>query len=170
MRKPTKTRGNRVTSRLSRRLAPPLATFFGLGYAPVAPGTAGSAGALAIAVLLVEYRGWSQAEFGVLAALSLAPGIWAAHAAAAAWGDKDPSKVVVDEVIGQWITIAGATTYNWKSWLAALLLFRFFDIVKPPPARQAERLPGGLGIVADDVVAGLFGALVLFAAGWFNLY
>jgi len=76
----------------------------------------------------------------------------------------------VDEAIGQWVTLAGATAFNWKSWLAAFLLFRFFDIVKPPPVRQLEALPGGLGIVADDVAAGLLGALVLFAAGCFNLY
>jgi len=59
---------------------------------------------------------------------------------------------------------------NWKSWLAAFVLFRLFDIVKPPPARQFEKLPGGLGIVADDVMAGIYGALVLLIAGWFNLY
>ncbi len=78
--------------------------------------------------------------------------------------------MVVDEVVGQWMTLAGATALNWKSWLLALALFRLFDIWKPPPVRQLERLPGGLGIVADDAMAGVYGALVLFAAGWFNLY
>jgi phosphatidylglycerophosphatase A len=76
----------------------------------------------------------------------------------------------VDEVVGQWMTLTGATVLNWKSWLLALALFRLFDIWKPPPVRQLERLPGGLGIVADDAMAGVYGALVLFAAGWFNLY
>ena len=75
-----------------------------------------------------------------------------------------------DEVIGQWISLAGARRFNWESCLAAFLLFRLFDIWKPPPVRQLERLPGGLGIVADDAMAGVYGALVLFAAGWFNLY
>ena len=65
-------------------------------------------------------------------------------------------------MIGQWITLAGASTLNWKSWLAAFVLFRLLDIWKPPPARQFERLPGGLGIVADDVMAGLYGALAIF--------
>ena len=123
-----------------------------------------------LAVFLRHHHQWGQAEFALLATASLAPGIWAAHTVAAASGGKDPSKVVVDEAIGQWITLAGATVYNWKSWLAAFLLFRLFDILKPPPVRQAERLPGGLGIVADDVLAGVMAALVLFAAGCFNLY
>jgi len=85
-------------------------------------------------------------------------------------GRKDPGLVVIDEVVGQWITLAGAATLNWKSWLAAFLLFRAFDIFKPPPVRQLEALPGGTGIVMDDCMAGVYGALVLFAAGWFNLY
>jgi len=78
--------------------------------------------------------------------------------------------VVVDEVVGQWITLAGAFTLNWKSWLAAFVLFRLFDVWKPFPVRRLERLPGGVGIVADDAMAGVYSALVLFAAGWFNLY
>ena len=64
----------------------------------------------------------------------------------------------------------GARTLNWKSYLAAFALFRLFDIWKPPPVRQLEALPGGLGINVDDVMAGVYAALVLFAAGWFNLY
>ena len=83
---------------------------------------------------------------------------------------KDPQIVVVDEVVGQWITFAGATALNWKSWCAAFVLFRVFDIWKPPPVRQLERMHGGAGIVLDDVMAGVYAALVLFAAGWFNLY
>ena len=82
---------------------------------------------------------------------------------------KDPGMVVIDEVIGQWLTLAGVTTFNWKTWLAAFLLFRAFDIWKPPPVRQLEGLPGGLGINADDAMAGVYAALVLSAAGWFNL-
>ena len=78
--------------------------------------------------------------------------------------------MVVDEVVGQWLTLAGARTLNWKSYLAAFLLFRLFDIWKPPPVRQLESLPGGVGIVADDLMAGLYAALVLFVAGCFNLY
>jgi phosphatidylglycerophosphatase A len=78
--------------------------------------------------------------------------------------------VVVDEVLGQWITLAGALTLNWKSWVAAFVLFRLFDIWKPPPVRRLESLPGGMGIVADDLMAGVYGSLVLIVAGWCNLY
>src|SRR5262249_42646177 len=99
-----------------------------------------------------------------------APARWAADVTARETGLKDPQIVVVDEVIGQWITLGGAMRLNWKSWLAAFVLFRLFDIWKPPPVRQLERLEGGSGIIADDAMAGAYGALVLFAAGWFNLY
>jgi phosphatidylglycerophosphatase A len=122
------------------------------------------------AVLLVRYAGWRPVYFAALALVLMAPGIWAAGRTARACGKKDPSLVVIDEVLGQWITLAGATALNWTSWLAAFALFRLLDIYKPPPVRQLEALPGGVGIVADDVMAGVYGALVLFAAGCFNLY
>jgi phosphatidylglycerophosphatase A len=151
-------------------LAITLATWFGCGYSPVAPGTAGSVGALLPAVLLAEYAGWRPLHFGALALAALAPAIWAADRTARHYGKKDPGLVVIDEVLGQWVAISGATALNWKSWLAAFLLFRIMDICKPAPVRRLEALPGGTGIVADDVMAGLYGALVLFAAGCFNFY
>ena len=147
-----------------------LATWFGCGYSPVAPGTAGSAAALAIAWGLHEWLAWPPWAFAVLAAAGAAPAIWAADVAARKWGRADPQKVVIDEVVGQWITIAGATTLNWKSWLAAFLLFRTFDIVKPFPVRRLEQLHGGTGIVVDDLGAGLYAALVLYTLGCFQLY
>lgn len=152
------------------RLALVIATWFGCGYAPKGPGTAGSLAALVIAWLLHTYAGVSSIGLGCLALLLAVPGIWAADVVARSSRTKDPQIVVVDEVVGQWIILAGATVLNWKSWLLALALFRLFDIWKPPPVRQLERLHGGLGIVADDAMAGVYGALVLFAAGWFNLY
>ncbi|MEO8053317.1 MAG: phosphatidylglycerophosphatase A [Acidobacteriota bacterium] len=152
------------------RLAFIIATWFGCGYAPKGPGTAGSLAALAIAWLLHTYAGLSSIGLSWIALLLAIPGIWAADVVASASGRKDPQIVVVDEVVGQLMTLAGATTLNWKSWLLALALFRLFDIWKPPPVRQLEHLPGGLGIVADDAMAGVYAALVLFAAGWFNLY
>lgn len=151
-------------------LASSIATWFGCGYSPFAPGTAGSLGALLPAILLARYAGWRPLYFAALALVAMAPGIWAAGRTARACGKKDPSQVVIDEVLGQWITVAGATALNWKSWLAAFVLFRLLDIWKPAPVRQLESLPGGYGIVADDVMAGIYGALVLFAAGCFNLY
>ena len=135
-----------------------------------APGTAGSAAALAIGFALHEYAGFEWGSLLALAAVSSIPAVWAAGVTARATGNEDPQVVVVDEVVGQWIALAGAHPFNWKSCLAAFLLFRLFDIWKPPPVRQLEALPGGLGIVADDVMAGCYAALVLFLAGCFNLY
>ena len=143
-----------------------IATWFGCGLSPVAPGTAGSLAALAIAYLLP----WRPIYFAALAIALLPVAIWSADATARIANRKDPQIVVIDEVLGQWITLAGAAVLNWKSWLAAFLLFRLFDIWKPPPVRRLETFAGGIGIVADDMMAGLYGALVLFLAGCFNLY
>ena len=123
-----------------------------------------------IAWVLHTYAGVSAIGMAWLSVALSLPGIWAADVVAREIGKKDPQIVVVDEVVGQWMTLAGATALNWKSWLLAFALFRLFDIWKPPPVRQLEHLPGGAGIVADDAMAGVYGALVLFAAGWFNLY
>jgi phosphatidylglycerophosphatase A len=146
-----------------------IATWFGWGYAPGARGTFGAAGALLPAILLAHF-GWRPLHFLALAVAALPAAVWAAHRMEQRLGKKDPPQVVVDEVVGQWIAVAGATALNWKSWLAAFILFRVMDIWKPAPVRQLERLPGGYGIVADDVMAGIYAALVLLAAGWFNLY
>jgi phosphatidylglycerophosphatase A len=151
-------------------LARLIATWFYCGYAPKAPGTAGSLAAIVMAWPLHVYAGVPAPAFAAFAIAVAIPGIWAASVAARDLGNEDPQIVVVDEVVGQWMTLAGATTLNWKSWLLAFALFRLFDIWKPAPVRQLERLHGGLGIVADDAMAGVYGALVLFAAGWFNLY
>lgn len=147
-----------------------IATWFGCGYSPVAPGTAGSVAALAIAVVIEARWHIHPLSWLVAALLLMGPAIWASGVVARRSGRKDPQLVVVDEVVGQWITISGATRLNWKSWLAALLLFRILDVWKPFPARQLEALPSGTGIVADDVMAGVYGGLVLFIAGCFNLY
>jgi len=146
-----------------------LATWFGCGLSPAAPGTAGSLAALAIAIPLHYVYGSGRLTFLLLAAILLFPGIWAADVVAKREGVQDPGLVVVDEVIGQWITLAAAPVFNWKTWLLAFALFRIFDIWKPPPARQFERLPGGWGIVADDVMAGLYGALGIFILGRLRL-
>ena len=147
-----------------------LGTFFYLGYVPKGPGTAGSLGALAVAWALHAYLGVSGVFLALFGVLLIAPAIWAAGRMAKDTGSKDPQIVVIDEVVGQWITLAGASALDWKTWLGAFLLFRAFDIWKPPPVRQLERLPGGAGIVLDDAMAGIYAALVLFTAGWFNRY
>jgi phosphatidylglycerophosphatase A len=151
-------------------LANAISTWFGFGYAPKAPGTAGSAAAIGIALLIHRYAAWRPAWYAVLALALTAPAMWAAGETARLAKQKDPHFVVVDEVAGQWLALAGARVLNWKAWLAAFVLFRLFDIWKPWPVRQLESLPGGIGIVADDLMAGLDAALVLFLAGWFNLY
>ena len=148
-----------------RKLAYAIGTFFGCGYSPVGPGTAGSIAAVLIAIA-VHDRG----ILILLSVLLLAPAIWSAGKVAQYESRKDPQIVVIDEVLGQWITLAGASTLNWKSFLAALLFFRLFDIWKPPPVRQLEALPGGFGIVADDVMAGLYGALAIFVLDRLHLF
>jgi len=148
-----------------RSLAYTVATFFGCGYSPFGPGTVGSLAAILIAIAI-----HNRATLLILSAILLAPAIWAAGTVAVYESRKDPQIVVVDEVLGQWITLAGASTLNWKSFLAALLFFRIFDIWKPPPVRQLEALPGGIGIVADDVMAGVYGALAIFVLDRFRFF
>lgn len=146
-----------------------IATWFCCGYFPKGPGTAGSLGALLAAWPIAALTGWNPLVFAAVSAIALLPAIWAADRTARDTGLKDPQTVVVDEVIGQWIALAGAATlHHWGWWLAAFLLFRAFDILKPPPVRALEKIPGGAGIVLDDVGAGIYAALVLLAAGWFN--
>jgi phosphatidylglycerophosphatase A len=106
----------------------------------------------------------------VLAIVSSAPAIWAAGETARQAGMKDPQFVVVDEVVGQWLALAGARALELEGLAGRLSAVPLFDIWKPFPVRQLESLPGGVGIVADDLMAGVYAALVLFLAGWFNLY
>jgi phosphatidylglycerophosphatase A len=146
-----------------------IGTWFGCGFAPVAPGTAGSLAAVLIAIAL-HYYGFGRGTLLALTAILLAPGIWAAGVVEKQTQHPDPQIVVVDEVLGQWITLAGAATFNWKTWLAAFAAFRLLDVWKPAPVRQLERLPGGWGIVADDVMAGLYGALAIFVLDRFHLF
>ncbi len=141
-----------------------LASWGGCGYFPWAPGTAGSLGAVAAAWLLVVVAGWPTLALAAAAVALLAPAVWAAGRASRHFQNEDPQQVVIDEVLGQWIALAAAPERGWAYWLAAFLLFRAFDIWKPFPARAAERLPGGWGIVADDLVAGLYAAIVVAVA------
>ena len=155
---------------MKTKVAALIATWFGCGYAPAGPGTAGSLAGLAIAWLLVRYAGWQPLWFLPLALAATAPAVWAADVTARALNQKDPGVVVVDEVVGQWLALAGARPLNLKSWVGAFILFRLFDIWKPVPVRNLESLPGGTGIVADDLMAGVYAALVLSVTGCFNLY
>jgi phosphatidylglycerophosphatase A len=142
-----------------------VATFFGAGLGKPGPGTWGSVAA----VLLWAAYAWGfhpapQQLLTTLAVgiiLSIAVGVPAATIAARESGRHDPGFVVIDEVAGQWIALLGSRA-NWRTALLALALFRLFDITKPFPARQLERLPEGWGIVFDDVAAGLYA----LGVGW----
>lgn len=147
-----------------------LATWFGCGYFPWGPGTVGSLAGLAIAALVQwQLGGTRQFLLGVTLIL-LMPSVWAATKAALLSEKEDPGLVVVDEVLGQWVTLLGATAYNPISFVAAFFLFRLFDIWKPGPIRRLEKLPGGYGIMADDIAAGAVGALILYTGGILRLY
>ncbi len=136
-----------------------IATFFGAGYLGPGPGTYGSVAATILwlaAGYLVHHN--TQTLTLVTAAgvvLAMAVGIPAATRVARESGRSDPGFVVVDEVAGQWLALLFMPPL-WPNALLALLLFRFFDILKPPPIRRFESLPEGTGIMADDLVAGVF--------------
>ena len=139
-------------------LARAIATVFGSGRFPFAPGTFASF----LAVLVYKYllSGLSgPARAGTLAAIFFA-GLWASGAHSAALGLKDPRPVVIDEVCGQWISLLFVPP-AWGYLAGGFLLFRVFDVLKPFPIRRLESLPGGWGIMADDVLAGMFSALIL---------
>lgn len=139
-----------------------VATFFGVGRLRPGPGTWGSLAAVLIWAGLSRFiePAWQTLTLAGLAAIAVAIGIPAATATAQASGVKDPQFVVIDEVAGQWITLLFAPV-AWKTLLAGFILFRGFDIVKPPPVRQLEKLPGGTGIVLDDVAAGVYALAVM---------
>jgi phosphatidylglycerophosphatase A len=145
--------------RSGRRWAFAIATVFGIGRLKPGPGTWASVAA--VLLWAVAARAVRLAPHALLAALlagiagALVLGIPAATIAACESGIVDPGFVVIDEVIGQWIALLFCPP-DWAHALFALVLFRLFDILKPPPARQLERLPAGWGIVFDDVAAGLY--------------
>lgn len=136
-----------------------VATFFGAGLGKPGPGTWGSVAALLLwAIAGIALHAPPQTLLILLLAgivLSIALGVPAATIAARESGRHDPGFVVIDEVAGQWIALLFSPA-DWRHGLIALVLFRLFDITKPFPARQLERLPEGWGIVFDDVAAGLY--------------
>ena len=156
-----------MTNSGARSPAWAFATFLGCGFSPFAPGTVGSLAAIAIAWPLSRL-GFGRIHFLILAFALLYPAIRAAGIVAAESGRKDPQFVVIDEALGQWLTLAGALRFDLTTFALAFGLFRLFDIWKPPPIRLIEQVPGGAGIVLDDMMAGAYGALVLFLVGWFN--
>jgi phosphatidylglycerophosphatase A len=147
------------------RLAYWLAVWFGCGRVPKMPGTAGTIGAVPLYLLLARGGPLLVAAGALVVTLV---GVWAATQVVRATGLEDPQIVCIDEVAGVLITLAAAP-YNWQGVLASVVLFRIFDQWKPWPARRAERLREGWGVVMDDVFAGLWGAALVLAAralGW----
>ncbi|HSE18261.1 MAG TPA: phosphatidylglycerophosphatase A [Pyrinomonadaceae bacterium] len=138
----------------------------GVGYLPLAPGTFGSLVAVGIFLLLARLLTGSSLVLAILVAIvgvTLA-GIWAATRTEQLSGRKDPGKVVVDEVAGQFIALFPLTLFTRWSILAVIfsfILFRFFDIVKPYPANRLQELNGGAGVMFDDLVAGVYGAVIV---------
>jgi phosphatidylglycerophosphatase A len=139
-----------------------LATFFGVGRLRPGPGTWGSAAAVLLWAALSRSlpANLRTGTAFALAALAAGVGIPAATRVSRASGKKDPQTVVVDEVAGQLIALIGVPL-AWKTFLMSFILFRAFDIVKPPPIRQLEKLPEGTGIVLDDVAAGVCALVVM---------
>jgi len=154
-----------------RRLAVFLATCGYIGYAPVAPGTFGSAAGLAIFVL-VRSSGSMVVELATIGVL-FAIGVWSGTEAEHHFGGVDPGPIVLDEVVGMLITLA-LLPVTVTGAIVGFLIFRALDVVKPWPAGRFERLPGGLGVMSDDGMAALYGnglmriLMALAPAGWLS--
>lgn len=152
------------------RVATLIGTVLGVGYIRPAPGTWGSFVALPWAWLLHVLGGFPLLVIAI--AIGFAKGWWASVIMIRDSEDKDPSEIVVDELIGQWIAVlplsyaAWSMGVNilalWPGWIAAFLLFRLFDIWKPGPVGWADRRGGAFGVMLDDVIAGVFAAFSVF--------
>ncbi|MDL2277021.1 phosphatidylglycerophosphatase A [Parabacteroides sp. OttesenSCG-928-G07] len=139
-----------------------IATGFGSGYSPIAPGTAGALLAVllwGVLYLLLPFH-LLLVVTAILILLFTIAGIWAANSLEAVWG-KDPSKVVVDEIVGVWIALLGVAEGNIYHILLAFVFFRLFDIFKPLGIRRMEKLKGGLGVMMDDILAGIYSLILL---------
>jgi phosphatidylglycerophosphatase A len=152
-------RSERSPNLLTRFTALAIATSLGVGYIPFAPGTFGSAAGL---LLWWALPAASTAQAAAILAL-FAVGSWSGSVAERHFGKTDPGQVVIDEVMGMLITLF-LNPVGWMGAIGAFFLFRVFDIVKPPPARQLEGLHGGVGVMADDAMAAIYANLVLRAA------
>ena len=133
-----------------------MATSLGVGYIPIAPGTFGSAAGLVLWALLPGSPVVALAVTVVVFVL----GVWAASVVERRSGRTDPGIVVIDEVLGMLVTLL-FNPVGWGGAVLGFLLFRVFDVIKPYPANRLEHLHGGLGIMADDAMAGVYANIVL---------
>lgn len=152
-----------------------------MGYAPVAPGTAGSLASVVLFALAHTFLQPAVFPIVYLAGLLvlLLVAWWSTEQALRHWQSEDPQTVVIDEIVGQWVAYGGVifaewrqlTAGGWKYLVAGFILFRAFDVLKPFPIRRSEHLPGAAGVVVDDVLAGLYaaaGLILLARTGWLN--
>tara|TARA_R110002096_G_scaffold228558_1_gene417957 strand:+ start:244 stop:732 length:489 start_codon:yes stop_codon:yes gene_type:complete len=152
-----------------------IATFFYVGYLRPAPGTWGSLAALPVAWVLITYTGLYGLIFA--SAIAYVLGLWATKLQTAGTDNHDPSEIVIDEVVGQWIAllpIASIVSSRgldalalWPGWIVAFALFRLFDITKPWLVGWADRRDDATGVMLDDVIAGIFAALGVLVLGGF---
>lgn len=152
-------------------LAKAIATFFGSGYSPVAPGTAG---ALLAMVLVWPFCSlyWPMGIsptllLGILIAIGTVSGVISTNILEEEWG-KDPQRIVMDEAVGVWIAFL-FIPYTLTYFILAFILFRIFDIWKPLGIRKIEKLKGGLGVMGDDILAGIYANIILQAIAYSGL-
>lgn len=147
-------------------LSKAIATALGAGYSPVAPGTCGTAVAVPLAFALRNLATW---QFALVVVGVTALGIWAAGRADRAWGTHDSGRIVIDEVAGYLTTMALVDRGHWIPLVVGFVIFRALDILKPPPVRWLdENLPGGWGVVLDDIAAGVIGMAAMVALDHFG--
>ena len=140
------------------RLAVLIATAFGVGRAPLAPGTVASV----VTVIFLGLVPFSRAGLVIFLVVVVAVGTWAAHLAERVIGGKDPGAIVIDEVAGMTLSVVAFPLPLTPEVLAAgLALFRVFDVLKPPPARESQRITGGVGVMIDDLIAGLYALAII---------
>ncbi|MCB1367496.1 MAG: phosphatidylglycerophosphatase A [Rhodobacteraceae bacterium] len=150
-----------------------IATFFWVGRVPFAPGTFGSLAALPVAYALHRFTGFPGFAIATIAIFLI--GWWATAAATSGKADHDPGEIVIDEVAGQWIALwplsfglwwigIDPAIFPYPGWIGAFVMFRLFDIWKPGPVGWADRRHDALGVMLDDVIAGILAALVVSAA------
>lgn len=146
-----------------KRLSLLVATVCGLGYSPIAPGTVGSVAGLLV-YLPIRWLGLPAVEAAAIVVVYLV-GAVAATSAERHFGHIDPGPIVVDEVVGMLVTLAFLPV-SIAGALAGFVLFRIFDVIKPPPSSQLEALPGGWGVMTDDLMAAIYAHLVLRGMCW----
>lgn len=146
-----------------------IATSFGAGFSPVAPGTMGALVAILVWYILSLCMAYSTLQWtlaGLIVVFTII-GVWSATVSERYWGE-DPSKVVIDETVGEWIALLAVPAgQHWAYVVAAFVLFRFFDIFKPLGVRSMENLKGGYGIMADDILSGVYAAVVMLLVDYF---